>query len=148
MRASKVVGLLLPLAVAFTAQPGHACPGGGKWACKQDIKQFCPDITPGPGSRKSIHNCLQQNAANLSPACQQQLAKMQAKVAALLQTCESDVQALCSDVASDTHATLKCLHQHRSSLSQACQDQLPNHRWKHHHGKDCQTPPDSGAASQ
>jgi hypothetical protein len=148
MRASMVVGLLLPLAVALTVQPGWACPGGGKWACKQDIAQFCPDITPGPGSFKSIHDCLQQNAANLSPACQQQLTEMQAKVTALLQTCASDIQALCSPVASDTHATLKCLHQNRSSLSQACQDQLPSHHGKHHHGKECSPPADSGSANQ
>ncbi len=146
MRIAQVAGLLLPLSLALAAQPGWACPGGGKWACKDDVKQFCPDITPGPGSRKSIHDCLQQNAANLSPACQQQLSQMQAKVAALLQTCASDIQSLCSDSASDTHATLKCLHENRSSLSQACKDQLPKHRWKHHHGKDCQGSVDSGSA--
>jgi hypothetical protein len=147
MRTSKVVGLLLPLAVAFTAQPGWAWPGGGKMACKQDIQQFCPDITPGPGRFKGIHNCLQENAANLSPACQQQLTEMQAKVTALLQTCAGDIQALCSNAGADTHATLKCLHQNRSSLSQACQDQLPSHRGKHHHGKACSPPTDSGSAN-
>ena len=148
MRAPQIVALLLPLSVAFTAQPGWAHGGGGQWACGQDIKQFCPDITPGPGSRASIHACLQNNEANLSPGCQAQLAKMQAKVAALLQTCESDIQTLCSEVASDTHATLKCLHENRSSLSPACQDQLPTHHWGHHHGKDCKAPADSGSANQ
>lgn len=147
MKASRFAALLLPLSVALTAQPGWAH-GGGKWACKDDIKQFCPDITPGPGSFKSVHDCLQQNAANLSAACQQQFAQMQAKVATLLQTCQSDIETLCNDVAADTHATLKCLREHRSSLSQACQDQLPKHHWRHHHGKDCKTPTESGSTNQ
>src|SRR5262245_291684 len=136
MRALRFAALLVPFAVALSAQPGHAH-FGGKGACRDDIKQFCPDITSGPGKFKAIHDCLQQNAANLSAGCQQQMARMQAKVAALLQTCESDVQTLCSSVASDTHATLKCLHENKSSLSEACRDQLPKHRGKgkHHHGE-------------
>jgi len=142
MKRLRVAAFLLPLGIALAAQPGWA--HGGKWACKDDIKQFCPDITPGPGSFKTIHECLQQNAANLSAACQQQITEMQAKLAALLQTCESDIQTLCSDSAGDTHATLKCLRKNRSSLSQACSDQLPKHHWRHHHGKDC---PDHSAGS-
>ena len=64
MRTLKLVSLAAPLAMALVAAPVWAHGGGDRGACRADVQRLCPDITPGPGSWKSIHACLTQNAAN------------------------------------------------------------------------------------
>ena len=148
MRTSTLITLIAPFTMALIATPVLAHGGGGKGACRQDIQRLCPDITPGPGSWKAVHDCLEQNAANLSPACQQQRSRMQAKMDQVLQTCQTDIQSLCSDASSDPRATFKCLFQHRHDLLQACRDALPHHRHRHHHGP-CMTPtPEASSNAQ
>jgi hypothetical protein len=130
--------------MALVATPVLAHGGGDRGACRADVQRLCPDITPGPGSWKSIHDCLTQNAANLSAACQQQRSKMQAKMDQALQACQADIQMLCANAGSDPHATFKCLFQNRADLSQACRDALPHHR---HHGP-CTTPTPSADSAE
>ena len=140
MKASRIITFVVPLAVAFGATPQLARAHEGRWACREDVQRLCPDITPGPGSRHSIHQCLEDNAANLSQACQDQLSREQARREQVLQACQSDIQSLCSDAGSAPHATIKCLFQHHDDLSQACADALPHHRHHWHHDGPCMTP--------
>ncbi len=145
-------GMLLagmPLALALMTAPafahGHHHGGG---ACRQDLQTLCPDVTPGPGAFRNclttlcpdatpgpgvFATCLQQHTDQLSPACQQQLSKMQAKIAAWQQACGTDVQTFCSDAGPGPWKVGKCLHEHQSELSSACQDLLAQHHHHHHH---------------
>lgn len=128
MRPLKLISLVAPITMALMAAPAFAYGGGDRGACRADAQRLCPDITPGPGSWKSVHDCLEQNTANLSPTCQHQLTRRQAKMDQALQACQADIQNLCSDVGSEPHATSKCLFQHRTDLSATCSDALPHHR--------------------
>lgn len=151
MRGSKVIALIAPLAVAFAAAPGPARAEHQEGPCSQDVQALCPSVTPGPGSFHyclgtlcpdlqpgpgGFLGCLQKYTDKLSPACQQHLSELQAKMAAwkqaFQQACQGDVQALCGDVGTDHHAVFKCLHQHQDQLSQACKDQLAKHRGRSH----------------
>jgi len=158
---SKFIMLIAPLAVALATSPvlahGHHGPHDGG-ACRQDLQTLCPDVTPGPGGFRDclatlcpdlppgpggFADCLQQHASALSPACQQHLSKMQAKMAAWQQACGSDVQTFCGDVAPGPWSVGKCLHEHQSELSQPCQDLLAQHN-RHHHHRGAPTPGSSG----
>ncbi len=148
MRISPMTLLAAPLALGLmtTAALAHRHHGGG--ACRQDLQALCPDVTPGPGGFHdclatlcpdatpgpgAFASCLQQHASQLSSACQQQLSKMQAKMAAWQQACGADVQTFCSDTGPGPWKIGKCLRSHQSELSQTCQDLLAQHHHHHHH---------------
>jgi hypothetical protein len=158
MSGSKVITLIAPLAMtlAVAAGPARAEFGAGPGAgpCKQDVQALCPSVTPGPGSFHyclgtlcpdlapgpgGFLGCLQKYADKLSPACQQHLSEVQAKMAAwkqaFQQACQGDVQAFCGDAGADHRAVFKCLHEHGDELSQTCKDQLAEHHG--HHGDHC-----------
>jgi hypothetical protein len=158
MRRSKVIAVIAPLAVTLAVAASSA--RAGQWAgpaagaCNQDVQALCPSVTPGPGSFHyclgtlcpdlaagpgGFLTCLQKYTDKLSPACQQNLSDLQAKVAAwkqaFQQACQGDVQAFCADAGADHGAVFKCLHQHKDELSQTCKDQLAEHHG--HHGGHC-----------
>ena len=135
MRVLKFVTLVAPLAVVLSAVPGVVYAHGGG-ACRQDIQQFCPNITPGPGTFKAYQQCLEDNAANLSAPCKQERSQWQAKMQQTLAACtmETSPGGVCASAGPDPGAIIKCLHQHHANLSQACSDQLPRRRHHHHHG--------------
>ena len=134
VRASKVITLVAPLAVLLSANPALGNAHGRGGACKADIQQFCPDITPGPGAFRAYQQCLQDHADQLSAACQQQRSQWQVKMQEILQACAAETSpgGVCADAGSDPRAIFTCLHQNRHSLSPQCQAQLPHRR--HHHG--------------
>lgn len=155
MRTSRLAMFVAPLALtlAATSAFAHGHHGGG--ACRQDLQTLCPDVTPGPGSFRdclmtlcpdltpgpgAFASCLQQHATALSADCQQHLNAMQAKIAAWQQACGGDAQTFCSDAGPGPWQIGKCLRQHESALSQACQDLLAQHHGRHHHDDSCGTP--------
>ena len=113
MRAKTVVMLIVPLAAALgvTAVPAHAERRGGP--CRQEVEKLCPNIKPGGGA---FRNCLEQHAAELSPACQEHLKQMKAKAEAWQQACQGDVQKLCAQVEPGRGNIMRCLRQHRKEL--------------------------------
>ena len=125
MRLWKVMTLIAPLAVALSAAPEPAWAQRGQGPCREDIKKFCTGVQPGGGR---FRVCLQQHAADLTPACQQHLQQAKARVAAWRQACESDVQKLCSGVAPGRGGIVRCLHEHENVLSPDCKDKLAQRR--------------------
>jgi hypothetical protein len=125
MKRKTLAMLIAPLAVALgiAAAPAAAQRGGGP--CRQDIEKLCPNIKPGGGA---FRDCLEQHASELSPACQQHLSQMKAKMQAWQQACQDDVQKLCANVESGGGNIMRCLRDHHDQLSQACQDQIAQHR--------------------
>ena len=158
MKLFNVGTLLASLAVALLMTPGAARAEHGGWACRQDIQALCPDVTPGPGNFRGclqalcpqvtpgpagFGSCLQQAAQSqghtLSSECQDQLAKMQAKIAAFQQACGDDVKTYCSDV-TGPRGIFKCLRDNQENVSASCQDVLAQHHDRHHHHHECQKP--------
>jgi hypothetical protein len=137
MRVFKAVTLIAPLAAALT-MTGSARAEHHGGPCRADVQRLCPNVKPGFGG---FRDCLAEHASELSPACQERLSRIQAKMAAWRAACQDDVQKLCSDVTPGRGTIIKCLRQHRDELSQSCQDQLAqHHRRHHHHGCDSPTP--------
>ncbi len=71
LRAAVLAGVLGLFAGAGAAQAQPAPAASLRQACRSDYRSFCAGTRPGGGR---ILACLQKNAANLSPACQQALA--------------------------------------------------------------------------
>lgn len=156
MRTSRFAIFVAPLALALAGAPAFAHGPGRAGPCRQDLQTLCPDVTPGPGAFRNclqtlcpdltpgpgaFATCLQQHASQLSAACQQHLNDMQAKMAAWQQACGNDVQTFCSDAGPGPRGVGKCLHEHQSELSQACQDLLAQHHGHHHHHHHGPNPP-------
>lgn len=81
-------------------------------ACGADIKKFCKGVNLG---NNQIQNCLEQNAAKVSPTCTSTLAsvtasieKRQAAQAVAFKVCASDAATLCRGVHGAEHI-LQCL---------------------------------------
>lgn len=51
-------------------------PAGPRVACRADVEKFCPGVEPGGGR---IAACLKQNAAQISAACKDAIAKQREK---------------------------------------------------------------------
>ena len=158
MKGLKLISLIAPLAltlgVAATQARAEHGPDHRSGPCRQDVQALCPSVTPGPGSFHyclgtlcpdlekrpgAFVDCLEKFSDKLSPACQQHLtdvkAEMAARQQAFQQACGTDVQSFCSQSGGDRRATFKCLHEHKSELSQSCQDLLASHhKWHHEHG--------------
>lgn len=141
MRMRRVITLIAPLALTLSMAAGVAYAKHGDWPCRQDVQRLCPDITPGPGAFRS---CIEQHAGELSPACQERIDAMKAKMVAWKQACQDDVRKFCSDVQPGHFAIVRCLRENHDSLSQSCQDQLAqfrrHHHRHHHHCDDEPTP--------
>jgi hypothetical protein len=125
MRMWKVMTLIAPLAVALTAVPEPAHAQRGQGPCRDDIQKFCAGVQRGGGR---FRDCLLQHEAELTPACQQHLQQMKARVSAWRQACEGDAQKFCNGVAPGRGGIVKCLREHQNDLTQACKDQLAQGR--------------------
>jgi len=125
MKVQRAIMLIVPLAVVLCVAPGPVHAQRGSGPCRQDIEKLCPGIKPGGDAFRS---CLEQHAAELSPACQDHLKQVKAKAAAWRQACQDDVQKFCAQVDRGRGNLKKCLHQHRDELSQTCKDQIAQHR--------------------
>jgi hypothetical protein len=128
MKIRTLIMLIAPLAVALCAPSGAVQAQGPNGPCRQDIAELCPDIKPGGGAYR---RCLEQHAAELSPACQDRVKQMKANAAAWRQACQDDVHKFCAQVDPGQGKIKKCLHQHRDELSQACKDKIAQHRRGH-----------------
>ncbi|MFN8627882.1 MAG: cysteine rich repeat-containing protein [Candidatus Binatia bacterium] len=157
MRLSTLITLVGSLAATLIVVPLAAYAEGGHGACRQDLERLCPNVVPGPGSFRAcmetlcpgtapghgaFYACLQQHAETLSPACQERLARMHAKMDAWRAACQRDVDTSCADVTPGHGNIVRCLRQHYADLSQACQEQFSRHGRGHRHHE-----PDADAVS-
>ncbi len=133
--AAALAGLAAP---ALAQQPTQAQTSAIRSSCRSDYQANCADVPTG--GRPALA-CLQQHAANLSPACQQAVAAVgggapksgtQAPPRALApgagggirEACGADYRALCRGVRPGGGRALSCLSEHRASLSPGCGEAL------------------------
>jgi hypothetical protein len=147
MRLRRIIILVGPLVVALTAVPVTARAEGREGVCRQNLEKLCPNVPPGPGSVRdcmeflcpgvtpgngALLACLQQRA-DVSPACQERLTQVQAKLDASRQACKGDVEAYCADVTPGQGNIVRCLRQNYAALSPACKDQFAQHHGRYRH---------------
>ena len=92
--------------------------GGG--ACKADADKFCSTAADHEGRMK----CMKEHEKELSPACQAEIQKMKERFEAFKNDCGADIQKYCSTAEGEPWAKKKCLQDHQTELTPACQAHL------------------------
>jgi hypothetical protein len=147
-----------PAPAAAVPPPPPAAPaeaGGGpspeqmsalKFTCRHDFGRVCKGVAPG-GSEAL--NCLQENAARLSPNCRTSLADIAASLPAgamppppaapvvrspetggpvdavvMVRACKLDLIRFCRHVAMGEHRKIACLMEHMPKLTVRCRTAL------------------------
>ena len=120
---------------AAAAQPTAQQQAAIKQYCRSDFMSKCPGVSPGPGALQ----CLQRNAATLSPNCKSAVASLggapaaagapaavgvaaqptQQQISALKFSCRGDVRALCRGVPQGPEI-LGCLAGNEARLTPNC----------------------------
>jgi hypothetical protein len=123
-----------PPAAAAPAQPNAQQQAAIKQYCRSDFMSKCPGVSPGPGALQ----CLQRNAATLSPNCKSAVASLGGapagaapaaagvaaqptpeQISALKFSCRGDVRALCRGVPQGPEI-LGCLAGNEARLTPNC----------------------------
>jgi hypothetical protein len=109
----------LALTAVASAQQQGAKP------CADDAARLCKDVQPGQGN---IARCLKQHSSELSPACQENIAKAKEQIRNFREACKDDMQKLCAGVQRGGGRIIQCMKQHEAELSPACKAQMDQHR--------------------
>jgi len=88
-------------------------------ACAADIKALCAGVQQGEGR---IAQCLRSNQQQVSPGCQQAMAKASTLMKEVAQACEDDVHQYCAGAAPGT--VKDCLRTNFRKLSMGCKREL------------------------
>ncbi len=126
--------------VASAQQPSQAQLNAIRQSCRADYQAHCATV---PTGGQAALQCLQQNAASLSPPCQQSLAAIgggggtppraamaapapstRQEAAVLRQSCAMDYRTLCRGIRPGGGRALACLKDNSASLSPRCQNAL------------------------
>ena len=106
----------------------------GRGACRADVEKLCKGVEPGQGR---ILQCLQNNEAQVSAACKEQLTQMRehmrGRMEEFSQACQSDVQRYCTGMTPGQRRIADCLKENEANLSQACRDELAQARDRREH---------------
>ena len=122
--------------LAFAQQPTPAQQNAIRQSCRSDFQALCAGVQPG-GS--AALQCLEQNAASVSPGCRQALAAvggggsgssgaprmtMREELMLTRAECGPDFRTYCQRVEPGGGRALKCLEANGASLTPACQQAL------------------------
>jgi hypothetical protein len=111
--------LQLFAASALMAMAAAAFAQNAQQACAQDIKTYCAGVQQGDGR---IAQCLRSHQQQLSPACQQGMAKAATLMKEVVQACEDDLHKFCAGAAPGT--VKECLRANLRELSLPCKREL------------------------
>ncbi len=126
MQGKRFIGFVAGVAIfaATPAMAGQDLIKSVAEGCKQEIKTFCKDVTPGEGRMLA---CFYAHNDKLSNKCEYALydasAQLERFVAALTyiaNECRSDLKQFCSGVRKGEGRLLKCLIDNEKQLSDRC----------------------------
>ena len=93
-------------------------------SCTADIDKFCKKIGLGGGK---IQQCLDQNAAGVSPGCKgtinelRNLVQARAQARAVVQrVCDTDIRRLCAGIQQGDGNLMECFYKARQNVSPQC----------------------------
>ncbi|MGZ6162413.1 MAG: cysteine rich repeat-containing protein [Myxococcaceae bacterium] len=89
--------------------------------CAADVARLCP----GTSGQGSAHQCLRQNADQLSAECKAHIELAREHFHAAREACQADASKFCADMKPGHGRIVACLSQHSAELSDACKAQLP-----------------------
>jgi hypothetical protein len=103
------------LAVVATDAGAQAKKGDGP--CAADAKKFCGEVKPGEGR---IAKCMKSHEAELSPACQAEMKRVEERIEQVREQCKADAEKFCKGIRPGQGRILACLKSHQSELAPAC----------------------------
>src|SRR5882672_3053745 len=104
------------LAAGFaTNAPAQGRKGDGP--CAADAKKFCGNEQPGGGR---IAKCMKSHEAQLSPACQAEMKRVEERIEQVREECKGDVEKFCKGVKPGAGRILSCLKGREADLAPAC----------------------------
>jgi hypothetical protein len=92
-----------------------------KFACREEIAQYCQGVKPGGGR---ILSCLKEHENELSPTCREKLAAIENLLKEAKQTCAADIERFCKGVQSGEGRIAKCLKEHVEEISPECRGKV------------------------
>jgi hypothetical protein len=93
------------LAVVATDAGAQAKKGDGP--CAADAKKFCA-------------KCMKSHEAELSPACQAEMKRVEERIEQVREQCKADAEKFCKGIRPGQGRILACLKSHQSELAPAC----------------------------
>jgi hypothetical protein len=92
-----------------------------KFACREEIAQYCQGVKPGGGR---ILSCLKEHENDLSPACREKLAAVENLLKEAKQTCAADIGRFCKGIQPGGGRIAKCLKEHIEEVSPQCREKM------------------------
>ena len=114
---SVLISTVFVLLAAGVATGAGAQGRKGDGPCAADAKKFCGDVKPGGGR---IAKCMKSHEAELSPACQAEMKRVEERVEQIREECKADAQKFCKGIRPGGGRILACLKSHESELAPAC----------------------------
>ena len=115
IRSALVSTAFAMLAVVATDAGAQAKKGDGP--CAADAKKFCGEVKPGGGR---IAKCMKSHQAELSPACQAEMKRVEERVEQVREECKADAEKFCKGIRPGQGRILACLKSHQAELAPAC----------------------------
>ena len=89
----------------------------GDGPCAADAKKFCGNEKPGEGR---IAKCMKSHEAELSPACQSEMKRVEQRIEQVKEECNADAKKFCQGIRPGQGRILACLKSHQAELAPAC----------------------------
>jgi hypothetical protein len=93
-------------------------------ACEGDLKQYCSQVTPGEG--RLLH-CVAAHEDKLSGQCEYALyqaasllEQLSVAIVYFAESCEAEIETLCSDVQAGEGRILACLEENDEQVGETC----------------------------
>ena len=93
-------------------------------ACEGDLQQYCSQVTPGEGR---LLYCVAAHEDKLSGQCDYALyqaasllEQLSVAIVYVAESCETEIETLCSEVEVGEGRVLACLEEHADALGDAC----------------------------
>ncbi|HWU44718.1 MAG TPA: cysteine rich repeat-containing protein [Bdellovibrio sp.] len=118
-----IVMTLITTAFGFQVQAQTPPPAG---PCAKDKETLCAGIE----GRGNVMKCLKDNSAKISTECKEHVEKMKKVMKEVHEACHDDYEKFCDNVEPGKGRIKKCMKEHKSDLSQTCQDAIAKN--KHH----------------
>ena len=97
-------------------------------ACKDDLQQYCGDVTPGEGR---VLYCVAAHTDKLSVQCElalykaaSMLEKLAVGVARFARSCQGEIETLCGDVRAGQGRILACLEEKDAQVGDSCRESI------------------------
>ncbi len=97
-------------------------------ACEADLKQYCSQVTPGEG--RLLH-CVAAHEDKLSGQCEYALyeaasllQQLSAAIVYVAESCETEIETLCSDVKVGEGRILACLEANNEKIGETCRKSI------------------------